>query len=479
MDGVLSFSKTVLKTITYAAVGFIIILQFLDVCVAQSDEIGIVTANQLNVRSQPGIDSPSLGLISKGTKVRILDHHNKWLKILYEGKVGYIRNLNRYVLIISEDNTKKTEKTENNNSDIKGSRKEARSISREIEMGTAEILRFTRKETSIVNSLNDIDLTLDKARKNALSLKKELADFEKEIKKATNKSEELQKRIKISEKYASKRLVAIYKLNWLGKIYVLASAQSMYELFYRKKVLEQVLAYDENIWENLLDNKEKLAQLLAELKAKKKERLAVETDLEKEIKIMSRERQKRSQLLDNIRKKKSLKLAALESLKLAAEDLDHTVISLKSEADLTEPKENISLKSFSSLKGLLNMPVKGKIVSFFGPHRNKKFNVINFQSGIEIKADRGEPIRAVYNGRILYARWFKGYGNMIIIDHGNNYYTIYAHAQEIFASQGDTVEMGEVVATVGDSGSMIGPSLHFEVRHHGKPVDPLKWINKG
>ncbi|MFZ0485246.1 MAG: peptidoglycan DD-metalloendopeptidase family protein [Desulfobacterales bacterium] len=475
----LSFSKTVLKTIIYAAVGVIIILQFFDVCVAQSDEIGIVTANNLNVRSQPGIESRSLGLISKGTKVRILDRHNKWLKILHEGQVGYIRNLNRYVNIISEDNTKKTEKIENTNSDIKDSGKEARNISREIEKGTAELLRFTRKETSIVNSLNDIDLTLDNARKKTVSLKKELADFEKEIKKATNTSEELKKRIKTSEEYASKRLVAIYKLNWLGKIYVLASAQSMYELFFRKKILEQVLAYDENIWENLIDNKEKLEQLLAELKAKKKGRLAVETDLEKEIEMMSRERQKRSQLLDDIRKKRSLKLAALESLKQAAENLDHTVISLKSEADLTEPKENISIKSFSSLKGLLNMPVKGKIVSFFGPHRNKKFNVINFQSGIEIKADRGEPIRAVYNGRILYARWFKGYGNMIIIDHGNNYYTIYAHAQEIFASQGDTVEMGEVVATVGDSGSMIGPSLHFEVRHHGKPVDPLKWINKG
>ncbi len=475
----LSFSKTVLKTIIYAAVGVIIILQFLDICVAQSDEIGIVTANNLNVRSQPGIESRSLGLISKGTKVRILDRHNKWLKILHEGQVGYIRNLNRYVNIISEDNTKKTEKIENTNSDIKDSGKEARNISREIEKGTAELLRFTRKETSIVNSLNDIDLSLDNARKKTLSLKKELADFEKEIKKATNTSEELKKRIKTSEEYASKRLVAIYKLNWLGKIYVLASAQSMYELFFRKKILEQVLAYDENIWENLIDNKEKLEQLLAELKANKKGRLAVETDLEKEIEMMSRERQKRSQLLDDIRKKRSLKLAALESLKQAAENLDHTVISLKSEADLTEPKENILIKSFSSLKGLLNMPVKGKIVSFFGPHRNKKFNVINFQSGIEIKADRGEPIRAVYNGRILYARWFKGYGNMIIIDHGNNYYTIYAHAQEIFASQGDTVEMGEVVATVGDSGSMIGPSLHFEVRHHGKPVDPLKWINKG
>jgi len=476
---VLSFSKTVLKTIAYVAVGVIIILQPPDVSVAQSDEIGIVTANKLNVRSQPGVENPSLMTISEGTKVKILEHHNAWLKILHNGRVGYVRNLERYVHVIFEDSLESTVKTENNNGDIEGSRKEARGINREIEKETAELLRFTRKETSIVNSLNDIDLTLDKARKNASSLKTELADFEKEIEKATNTSKELQKRIKTSEEYASKRLVALYKLNWLGKIYVLASAQSMYELFHRKKLLEQVLAYDENIWQNLLDNKEKLQQLLIELNAKKKEKLSVDTDLKKQIEIMSIERQKRSQLLDDIRKKRSLKLAALESLKQAAADLDHTVISLKSGPDLTEPQKNISLKSFSSLKGLLNMPVKGKIISFFGPHRNKKFNLINFQSGIEIKADRGEPIRAVYDGRILYARWFKGYGNMIIIDHGNNYYTIYAHAQELFASQGDTVEMGEVVATVGDSGSMIGPSLHFEVRHHGKPVDPLKWIKKG
>lgn len=475
----LSFSKTVLKTIAYVAVGVIIILQTPDVSVAQSDEIGIVTANKLNVRSQPGVENPSLMTIPVGTKVKILEHHNLWLKILHNGQVGYIRNLGRYVHVISEDGVESTAKTENNNGDIEGFRKEATSINREIEKKTAELLKFTRKETSIVNSLNDIDLILDKARKNASSLKTELADFEKEIEKATNTSKEFQKRIKTSEEYASKRLVALYKLSWLGKIYVLASAQTMYELFHRKKVLEQVLAYDENILQNLLNNKEKLQQLLIELNAKKQEKLSVETDLKKQIEIMSIERQNRSQLLDDIRKKRSLELGALESLKQAAEDLDHTVISLKSEPDLMESQKNISLKSFSSLKGLLNMPVKGKIVSFFGPKRNKKFNLINFQSGIEIKADRGEPIRAVYDGRILYAKWFKGYGNMIIIDHGNNYYSIYAHAQELFASQGDTVETGEVVATVGDSGSLIGPSLHFEIRHHGKPVDPLKWIKEG
>lgn len=125
------------------------------------------------------------------------------------------------------------------------------------------------------------------------------------------------------------------------------------------------------------------------------------------------------------------------------------------------------------------MPVKGKIISFFGPFKNKKFNVINFQSGIKIKSDRGEPIRAVSDGHVLYASWFKGYGNMIIIDHGDSYYTVYAHAEELFTTKGTRVETGQVVATVGDSGSMIGPNLHFEIRHHGKPIDPLKWIKKG
>ncbi len=122
------------------------------------------------------------------------------------------------------------------------------------------------------------------------------------------------------------------------------------------------------------------------------------------------------------------------------------------------------------------MPVKGKIVSHFGPYKNTEFNVKNFRSGIDIKAGKGSPIRAVCVGQILYSSWFKGYGNMIIIDHGNNFYTLYAHAEELFKTEGDHVETGEVIATVGDTGSMTGPGLHFEVRHHGKPLDPVKWL---
>jgi septal ring factor EnvC (AmiA/AmiB activator) len=125
------------------------------------------------------------------------------------------------------------------------------------------------------------------------------------------------------------------------------------------------------------------------------------------------------------------------------------------------------------------MPVKGTIVTYFGAQKNPNFNTVSFQSGINIKADRGEPVRCVNGGRVIYARWFKGYGNMIIVDHGDNFYTLYAHVEEMFKNKNDVVDTGEVIATVGDTGSLKGPLLHFQVRHHGKPLDPLEWFSRG
>ena len=124
------------------------------------------------------------------------------------------------------------------------------------------------------------------------------------------------------------------------------------------------------------------------------------------------------------------------------------------------------------------MPVKGKILSFFGKFRNTTFNTVNFRNGIEIKTDMGEPIRAVGNGKIIFSGWLKGYGNLMIINHGQKYYTVYGHIEEFFKKKGATVAMDEIVASVGDTGSIIGPNLYFEIRRHGKPVDPMKWISK-
>jgi murein DD-endopeptidase MepM/ murein hydrolase activator NlpD len=253
----------------------------------------------------------------------------------------------------------------------------------------------------------------------------------------------------------------------------------MHDMIQRKTNLERILSYDESVLENMLQNENALKENLKKLNAQRLEKQTLAIELKNQIGIVSEEKIKRSTLLNEIHNQKSLQLAAIESLKKTANALDRTINSLKRGSNLTQPADTLSTKRFISLKGLLNMPVKGRIVSSFGPYNDAKFKVTNFRSGIDIKAERGEPVYAVCVGSVLFSSWFKGYGNMIILDHGDNYYTVYANVEETFKKKGDRVETGEVIATVGDTGSMIGPKLYFEVRHHGKPIDPKQWIKTG
>ena len=158
----------------------------------------------------------------------------------------------------------------------------------------------------------------------------------------------------------------------------------------------------------------------------------------------------------------------------AAQDLRKRLdaMGLKGSPDLDDT-------TFSRQMGRLPVPVDGKIISTFGKSRNGNYNAFTFQSGIDIKVERGEPVRSVFKGEVMFADWLKGYGNLLIINHGDNYYTLYAHVEEMFKKKGETVGSGEVIATAGDSGSIKGMCLHFEVRHHGKPVNPMTWLKKG
>ncbi len=362
---------------------------------------------------------------------------------------------------------------------IEDFKKKAATINRKIEQQKSELKTFTIKEKNTLTRLNDADFALNKARKSVSAIRKEIAGIEKKIKETTMSYIDLVEKIKTNEAYISKRLVALYKLYWLGKINVLASAESMFEIFQRENALERILARDEDKQKKLIENKAKVKNLLDIMNNKKKEKINLEQELIKQINIISLEKEKRSKLLADIRNKKSLGIAAIESLKNSANELDQTMKALSIEFKQFKQVEKIKTKDFTSFKGLLNMPVKGKIISFFGPYKNTKFNVKNFRSGIDIKADRGEPIHAVCDGLIIYSSWFKGYGNMIVIAHGKNYYSVYAHIEELFKTKGDKVEKDEVVATVGDTGSMVGSGLYFELRHHGKPMNPLEWLNSG
>ena len=354
--------------------------------------------------------------------------------------------------------------------------RKARDITREIEKGKAKIQEFSDRETDIILKLNQVDQALNRSRKRIARLSHEIDGLEKKIGETAAASDELVAQIKVKEAYVARRLAALYKLNWLGKFHVLASAESLQDLLQRKQAIERILTYDEEVIGELIDNRLRLDTVRSSLETHRNEKRQRADAYQKQIKQMAVERTQRSGLLVRVRKEKSVQEAAMESLKQAAQDLDEKIKNLGMRSTLAPSEEHRTVKPFQAFKGLLKMPVKGRIVSLFGKFKNTRYDVLNFRSGIEIQTERGEPITAVYSGKILYADWFKGYGNMLIIDHGDNYYTVYAHIEEAFKSTGDAVEAGEVIATVGDTGSITGPKLYFEVRHHGKPLDPMQWL---
>jgi septal ring factor EnvC (AmiA/AmiB activator) len=349
----------------------------------------------------------------------------------------------------------------------------------EIDTHKKEFISITEKETKVIAELENLNFDLNDARQTIFLVQKDIVKIDQLINENRDRSNALSKTIMQNEKYASQRIVALYKLSQIGKFNLLASTDSLYDFFHRKIALEKILHQDEMVLEILQENQNTLSLVHQDLDMQKEKKNALEKQLNAQIKEMTQKRQKRAQLLNKIRNKKALTLAAIESLKQSTEALNTTFSDFKKENPGERPYTDSSAHAFTDLKGLLIMPVNGKIVEFFGSYTNTEFNLVNFRSGINISAERGEPIRAVYKGKTLYASWFKGYGNMIIIDHGEHYYTLYAHAEELFKKKGDPVEAGEVIATVGDTGSMAKPGLHFEVRYHGKPIDPTPWINQG
>jgi septal ring factor EnvC (AmiA/AmiB activator) len=132
------------------------------------------------------------------------------------------------------------------------------------------------------------------------------------------------------------------------------------------------------------------------------------------------------------------------------------------------------IRPFSEAKGRLRLPVRGELAGRFGAPRQDSSLT---WKGVLILAPEGEEVRAVAPGRVVFADWMRGFGNLLILDHGDNYLTIYGYNEAVLKKVGDTVHAGDVIATVGSTGGAGTSGLYFEIRHEGKPFDPLTWVS--
>jgi len=345
-----------------------------------------------------------------------------------------------------------------------------------------QIAKSRSKERSVLAELEEIDRQRMIKEKelniydNSLQLNEQRKRLLSENLKQTEENIRNQKRL------LQNRLRAIYKQGNLTYIKVIFSSSSFNDFIERYKFMYLIAQADTELiqgFKNNLADLKKSQENLKEVDA----RIVLYRDkaLEKQREI-EEEKKKKEVLLTRVRDEKITYEIAHKEMELASVELEDLIRELKKNKDVLKEREKEydikNLKGLQQKKGNLSWPAKGTIISEFGNRENPERKIPKFNNGIEIKVPFGSNVRSVETGRVIYSGWLKGYGNMLILDHGKNFYSLYAHNSEMFVEKGDMVASQQIIAKAGDSGSLEGPSLYFELRHFWKPLSPREWLQK-
>jgi murein hydrolase activator len=384
--------------------------------------------------------------------------------------------------------------------EIQDKTKELTTIKKEIEEKRRKIKEAAKEEKSILSQISEMDKKLSGKEKEIVSIGYEINETDGDIKQLEFAVAEVKGRIASKRKEIEKRLVALYRLGGAGYLPVLFSAADAGDVRRRGRYLSAVIYSDRALFDSFAADLADLERSMEALKAEKGALVLLRENADKKTLDLLREKERRTAYLSGIREKKSSYEQALTELETAQKKLSVLIDQLLQErerkerearekaekenkkANKTETvpvKEHTSVPAggyFDGLKGKLPRPAAGTVITKYGKGKDPKYDNPVYNKGIEIKAPLGSPIISVADGQVVYSDYFTGYGNLVIIDHGDGYYTVYAHAETLTKKVGDKVKANEKIGTVGDTGSLKGPTLYFEVRHHGNTADPEQWL---
>ena len=377
------------------------------------------------------------------------------------------------------------------------SRERLKDVQQELGRERNRFKEARQKEAALAKELARLEQGLRQKTQSLQGLEAKLRDSTQRIAGLSQEIAANDRRLTQSRSLLKRRLRAIYKQGRLGYVRTLLGAEDFSAAGRRLKYLSAVAAQDQRLMQTYSTNLTDLARKRTELQRYQAEVADAKDKVSTTRGQIAEEQRKRRVLLASVQEEKAGHLAKIKELEVSAKDLQALIARLQSEEERQrrssraparretpraevpgEKEETLDFRaaSFERLKGKLIWPAAGPLSSSFGRQEHPRFHTVTFNHGIEIAAAEGKEIVAVAEGSAIYADWFKGYGRLIILDHGGGYFTLYAHASEVLVRPGESVSRGQIIGKVGDTGSLEGPQLYFEVRHKGKPQDPLAWL---
>ncbi len=377
------------------------------------------------------------------------------------------------MLIVFQIGTAMADSSNSDKKSIEQRKAELERIKSELATKRAELKILERQEESQLAYLEGIDEELSLASRLISQIDRQAQALERSLKKSEAELNENLEEFSRRQELMRQRLVWIYKRARLFSLTNVLAAPDLNEAAGRYYFFQVMNKYDRQLIDRLKSvsdeieaAKDALIQKIVAIRKLKEEK-------EAETEIIIRHRLKRKALLDQLRLQKSVQRQSIIDLTAAQENIE-AILGVP--RDETEGSIYVPIVEFASLKGSLPWPVDGKIARPYGRIVDSKFKTAVLNPGLDIKAKSGEPVSAVAAGRVSHMSWLRGYGSFIILDHGDDYYSLYAHLDEIVVETGQELEAGELLGKVGESGSISGPFLHFELRRGKEHMDPSQWL---
>ncbi len=345
-------------------------------------------------------------------------------------------------------------------------------IAKQIDDINSKLEKLKKEEGSILNDIYKIELQYEKAIIENNKIKLQVRKSEEKIKKKNSEKKKLEIEIDQSKKNLKQILRLLYKIGGNAYLKFFIRINNLDQLFENYRLFISLIDYKSDEINKLKVNIRRLLEVKKELEGYHENLKNLQRQKELKLRDIRNLKQSKMALIRKINNDRDQHMRLLDELETEAAQLNKLIFG--------KPlKRRLGMIDLDQIKGKLNWPIKGKVVSFFGKKRSTKFDTYIINNGIKIQPGRSDQVKAIYPGEVVFAEYYKGYGNLIIIQHAKNLYTLYGHCEKMYKQKGDNVNEGEVISLAGDSGSTYGKSLYFEIRTQLKPQDPLKWLRRG
>lgn len=340
-----------------------------------------------------------------------------------------------------------------------------------IEDSRERVTSHEADERALLEQLEDVDRRLTEVTRERDQAQRDVTAARARVDALGPDLQKAKRSLTSTQRALSSRAVALYRGGELGAVRVLFSSASLPEMLSRASALRVLVRHDAALVARHAEERDRLEAVETKERVALEERRAADERLAGHAKQLAGERKEKGVILARVREDRTTERRLLLELEQAAQALEETIRTLGSRASNGGVGEG-----FRERKGKLAPPVFASVIERFGKVIDPEFKTTTFRSGIDFGAAAGERVLAVAPGLVRFAGWFRGYGRIVIVDHGDGFHTISGHLDEIHVKVGTPVDEGEPLGTVGETGSLYGPSLYFELRENGQPLDPEPWL---